>query len=80
MNTKHQKILVTGDSFTFGAQVSNNETWPAYLENISKITGDYFLFEGSDSTSLMGGYEVFNKSVSSLCFLLVVVRCYSFVL
>ena len=32
------------------------------LENLSKITGDYFLFEGSDSTSLMGAYEVFEKS------------------
>jgi hypothetical protein len=32
------------------------------LENLSKITGDYFLFDGSDSTSLMGAYEVFDKS------------------
>ena len=32
-----KKILVTGDSFAFGDQVSNNETWPAYLENKSKI-------------------------------------------
>ena len=32
------------------------------LENLSKISGDYFLFEGSDSTSLMGGYEVFEQS------------------
>ena len=32
------------------------------LENLSKITGDYFLFEGSDSTSLMGGFEVFENS------------------
>jgi len=32
------------------------------LENLSKITGDYFLFEGSDSTSLMGAYEVFTQS------------------
>ena len=32
------------------------------LENLSKITGDYFLFEGSDSTSLMGGFEVFEQS------------------
>tara|TARA_Y100001937_G_scaffold95871_1_gene130250 strand:+ start:1118 stop:2143 length:1026 start_codon:yes stop_codon:yes gene_type:complete len=32
------------------------------LENLSNITGDYFLFEGSDSTSLMGGYEVFQHS------------------
>tara|TARA_Y100000590_G_scaffold193239_1_gene219603 strand:- start:140 stop:1225 length:1086 start_codon:yes stop_codon:yes gene_type:complete len=32
-----KKILVTGDSFTFGSQVSNNETWPSYLERKSKI-------------------------------------------
>jgi hypothetical protein len=32
------------------------------LENLSKISGDYFLFDGSDSTSLMGAYEVFEKS------------------
>ena len=32
------------------------------LENLSNITGDYFLFDGSDSTSLMGAYEVFEKS------------------
>ena len=38
------------------------------LENLSKITGDYFLFEGSDSTSLMGGYEVFEKSNATYLF------------
>lgn len=32
------------------------------LENLSKISGDYFLFDGSDSTSLMGAYEVFEQS------------------
>ena len=32
------------------------------LENISKITGDYFLVDGSDSVSLMGAYEVFKES------------------
>ena len=32
------------------------------LENLSKITGDYFLFDGSDSVSLMGAYEVFEQS------------------
>ena len=26
------------------------------LDTISKIEGDYFLFDGSDSTSLMGAY------------------------
>ena len=33
----NQKILTTGDSFTYGSQVSNNETWPSYLENLIKI-------------------------------------------
>jgi hypothetical protein len=28
-------ILAVGDSFTFGAQVSDWETWPAQLENLS---------------------------------------------
>ena len=32
------------------------------LETLSNITGDYFLFDGSDSTSLMGSYEVFEQS------------------
>jgi hypothetical protein len=32
------------------------------LENLSKISGDYFLFDGSDSTSLMGAYEVLKES------------------
>jgi len=32
------------------------------LSNLEKITGDYFLFDGSDSTSLMGSYEVFFNS------------------
>ena len=32
------------------------------LENLSKISGDYFLFDGSDSHSLMGAYEVFTQS------------------
>ena len=34
------------------------------LENINKVTenGEYFLFDGSDSHSLMGSYEVFKQS------------------
>ena len=31
------------------------------LKNLSEINGDYFLFDGSDSTSLMGAYEVFEQ-------------------
>lgn len=30
-------ILAIGDSFTFGDEVSDHETWPAYLEKISGI-------------------------------------------
>lgn len=38
LNFKNQKkILAIGDSFTFGSQVSNNETWPSYLEKKTKI-------------------------------------------
>ena len=36
------------------------------LETCSKITGDYFLFDGCDSTSLIGSYEVFEKSDAKL--------------
>ncbi len=32
-----KKILVTGDSFAYGSQVSNNQTWPSYLENLTKV-------------------------------------------
>lgn len=32
------------------------------LEFLSKITGDYMLIDGQDSTSLMGSYEVFTQS------------------
>ena len=34
------------------------------LENLNKVTegGDYFLFDGQDSTSIMGSYEVFEQS------------------
>jgi len=42
--------------------VSLDESVDRGLENLSKITGDYFLFDGSDSTSLMGAYEVLDKS------------------
>jgi hypothetical protein len=32
------------------------------LNNLSKITGDYIIFDGSDSTSLMGSYEILSQS------------------
>tara|TARA_B100000579_G_C22792688_1_gene835416 strand:+ start:248 stop:1360 length:1113 start_codon:yes stop_codon:yes gene_type:complete len=33
----NKKILVTGDSFAFGSQVSNNQSWPSYLEKLIKV-------------------------------------------
>ena len=38
------------------------------LENCNKITGDYFIFDGSDSTSLMGAYEVLDQSDAKFLF------------
>tara|TARA_R110000822_G_scaffold363_3_gene1596 strand:+ start:16351 stop:17364 length:1014 start_codon:yes stop_codon:yes gene_type:complete len=45
-----------------------NESIDWGLENISKKTGDYFLFHGGDSTSIMGAYEVFIKSNAKYLF------------
>ena len=39
-----------------------NESINKGLEYLNNKTNDYFLFDGSDSTSIMGGYEVFKKS------------------
>ena len=38
------------------------------LENLSKKSGDYFLFHGGDSTSIMGAYEVFVESNAKYLF------------
>ena len=38
------------------------------LDILSNKTGDYYLFDGSDSTSLMGAYEVFQDSNSQYLF------------
>jgi len=38
------------------------------LNNISKKSGDYFLFHGGDSTSIMGVYEVFTESNAKFLF------------
>ena len=45
-----------------------NESIDWGLENISKKTGDYFLFHGGDSTSIMGAYEVFIQSNAKYLF------------
>lgn len=38
------------------------------LETCNKITGDYFIFDGSDSTSLMGSYEILDQSSAKFLF------------
>ena len=38
------------------------------LDSCNKITGDYFIFDGSDSTSLMGSYEVLEQSDAMFLF------------
>ena len=38
------------------------------IDNLSKKSGDYFLFHGGDSTSIMGAYEVFIESDAKFLF------------
>jgi len=55
-------FLFVGMNDFINKKISLNDSINWGLENLSKITGDYFLFDGSDSTSLMGAYEVFEQS------------------
>lgn len=43
-------------------KVSLEESIDKGVKFINTLSGDYFLFDGSDSTSLMGAYEVFKES------------------
>ena len=43
-------------------KVSLQESIDTGVDYLANKTGDYFLFDGSDSTSLMGAYEVFKES------------------
>ena len=45
-----------------------NESIEWGIENLSKKSGDYFLFHGGDSTSIMGAYEVFKESNAKYLF------------
>jgi len=67
--------LTTGDSYDFGLvgqasiinkKVSLEQSVNDGLEFLSKITGDYMILDGQDSTSLMGTYEVFKESNAKL--------------
>jgi len=52
---------IAQDSF-LNKKVSLQESVDTGLEFLSKITGDYMLLDGQDSTSLIGAYEVFKES------------------
>ena len=55
-------FLFVGMTDFINKDISLTESVEQGLENLSKITGDYFLFDGQDSTSLLGAYEVFEQS------------------
>jgi hypothetical protein len=61
-NSDDYDYLFVGMHDFVNKKLSLSESIDYGLENLSNISGDYFLFEGSDSTSLMGSYEVFEKS------------------
>jgi len=67
--------LTNGDSYDYGLvgqasiinkKVSLEQSIDDGLEFLSKITGDYMILDGQDSTSLMGTYEVFKESNAKL--------------
>jgi len=49
-------------------RISLQESIDYGLNYLSKKSGEYFLFDGSDSTSLMAAYEVFEKSNAKYLF------------
>jgi hypothetical protein len=63
--------FTTGDSYDYAwiaqasfinKKVSLEQSINDGLEFLSKISGDYMLIDGQDSTSLIGAYEVFKES------------------
>tara|TARA_Y100001963_G_scaffold152589_1_gene237731 strand:+ start:192 stop:1235 length:1044 start_codon:yes stop_codon:yes gene_type:complete len=55
-------IIGMSDFWDMSLTLKDSVEWG--LENVDKLSegGDYFLFDGFDSTSLLGAYEVFEKS------------------
>lgn len=51
-----------GQASIINKKLSLQESTEKGLEFLSKITGDYMIIDGQDSTSLMGTYEVFKES------------------
>jgi len=61
-NSNDYDFLFIGMDDFINKKVPLQQSIDEGLEFLSNITGDYFLFDGSDSTSLMGAYEVFKES------------------
>jgi len=63
-NSDDYDFLFVGMKDFYDKDKSLKESTEWGLENLNKVTqgGDYFLFDGQDSTSIMGAYEVFEKS------------------
>ena len=61
-NSDDYDYALVGQASIIDKKKSLEESIEKGLEFVSKITGDYFLFDGSDSTSLMGAYEVLDES------------------
>ena len=69
-NLKFDKysILTVGDSFTFGSQVNNNETWPSCLERELKLSVSNAGVAGYGSAQSVrrAEYEVKNKKFDTI--------------
>ena len=61
-NSDSYDFLFVGMHDFLDKKISLEQSIEYGLNNLNNITGDYFLFDGSDSTSLMGAYEVFTQS------------------
>ena len=59
---------MVGQASIIDKKLSLSESVDKGLEFISKINGDYIIFDGQDSTTLMGTFDVFSQS-SALLFL-----------
>ena len=61
--------MFVGMSDFINKQIPLKDSVERGLQNLEKITGggDYFLFDGSDSTSLMGAYEVLEQGGNTAC-------------
>ena len=65
-NDYDYEFLVTDEFVNTSLPLNESIKWG--IDNLSKKSGDYFLFHGGDSTSIMGAYEVFIESNAKFMF------------